>query len=105
MGALAATVIAVGVLFVAVFPLQSYRTQRTATVQAEAELAEVRAERARVQREADQLRTDAEIERRAREAGYREPGQELVYPLPSATEPIGLPETWPFLGLESALAG
>lgn len=106
MGGLAATVILVGVLFVAVFPLQTYRTQRAATVKAEAELRDVREERARVKRESALLQTDAEIERRAREKyGYQKPGEETYNILPAPIDPIGLPDTWPFTGVERALGG
>lgn len=105
-GALAATVILVGVLFVAVFPLQSYRTQRAATVKAEAELRDVRNERSRVRRESELLQTDAEIERQARKKfGYQKPGEETYNILPAPTDPIGLPDTWPFTGVERALGG
>ncbi|MBA3283106.1 MAG: septum formation initiator family protein [Acidimicrobiia bacterium] len=105
-GALAATVIMVGVLFVAVFPLQTYRTQRAATVKAESELRDVRKERARVKRETELLLTDGEIERQARgKFGFQRPGEETYNILPAPTDPIGLPETWPFTGLERALGG
>jgi len=105
-GALAATVVMVGVLFVAVFPLQTYRTQRAATVKAESELRDVRKERARVKRETELLLTDGEIERQARgKFGFQWPGEETYNILPAPTDPIGLPETWPFTGLERALDG
>lgn len=105
-GALAATVLAVGVLFVAAAPVNTYRSQQQTTEEAEAQLAELRAERDRVQAEAALLRTDAEIERRAREDfGFQRPGEETYNILPAPTEPIGLPDTWPFTGAERALGG
>jgi len=100
----AATVISVGVLFVAVFPVNSYRTQRAATVKAEADLLRVREERARVRRATQLLETDAEIEERAREEfGYQRPGEETYYILPAPADPTGLPDTWPFTGVERAV--
>ncbi|CAN5294302.1 hypothetical protein BH20ACT3_BH20ACT3_14490 [soil metagenome] len=66
MGALAAAVLLVGVLFVAAFPTSTYLTQRAAISDAEADLAEVREERERMEREADRLTTRPEIEKRAR---------------------------------------
>ena len=105
-GAIVVTVIAVGVLFVAVAPVTTYRTQRQANTQAEAELTQVKAERARVKRETELLESDAEIERRAREKfGYQRPGEETFNLLPAPADPIGLPEGWPFTGLERALSG
>ena len=103
-GLLAPLVLLVGVILVALFPLQNLRNQQTATAEAEAELAEVVAERERVRAESQLLETDEEIERRAREDyGYQRPGEEIYNVLPSPTEPIGLPETWPFTGVERAL--
>lgn len=106
MGTLAAGVLLVGVLFVAVFPTSTYLSQRAATAEAEAELAEVRAERERVQHKAERLTAPQEIERRAREElGYKMPGEEIYTILPAPTEPIGLPDSWPFVGAERALGG
>lgn len=103
-GLLAPLVLLVGVVLVAVFPLQNLRSQQADTAEAEAELADVRAERERVRDEIELLNTDEEIERRAREDyGYQRPGEEIYNVLPSPTEPIGLPETWPFTGVERAL--
>lgn len=105
-GALAATVLAVGVLFVAAAPVNTYRAQRQTTDEAKGDLAEVRAERERVQAETALLETDSEIERRAREDfGYQRPGEEIYDILPAPTEPIGLPDAWPFTGAERALGG
>lgn len=95
----------VGVLFVAAAPIATYRTQRAATTRAEAELADVRAERARVERASTLLASDTEIERRAREKfGYQRPGEETFNLLPAPSDPLGLPDQWPFNGLERVLA-
>lgn len=105
MGSLAIAVLLLGVLLVAVFPARSYWAQRTATTTAEAELAEVLAERERIAREADLLETPEEIERRAREEfGFQRPEEEVINVLPPRADPIGLPETWPFTGVERVLA-
>ena len=99
-----ATVLLVGVLFVAVLPTRTWFTQRSATATSEAELAKVRAERRRVTREIERLRTPEEITKRAREDfGYVKPGEESYAVLPPPTDPIGLPDTWPFIGVERAL--
>jgi cell division protein FtsB len=100
-GALALTVVLVGVLLFAVFPTRQWWDQRQETAAAEAELAEVRAERERVQQEQELLLTDEEIERRAREElGYVNDGEDVYMVLPAPADPIGLPEGWPFTGVE-----
>ncbi len=102
--AITATVILVGVLFVAAVPAKQYLAQRRATARSEAELAQVQAERHRVNREISRLRTPEEITARAREDfGYVKPGEESYAVLPPAADPIGLPDTWPFTGVERAL--
>ena len=103
-GAIAATVILVGVLFVAVFPTHTYLQQRTATARSEAQLRQVEAARSRVRAETARLKTTEEITKRAREQfGYVKPGEESYAVLPPAKAPIGLPDTWPFTGVERAL--
>jgi cell division protein FtsB len=100
-GGLVVTVLLLGVLLFAVFPTRSWWEQRNETAAAEAELAEVRAERERVEQEQEQLLTDEEIERRAREElGYVNDGEDVYNILPAPTDPIGLPEGWPFTGVE-----
>lgn len=99
-----ATVILVGVLFVAVLPASTYFSQKSSTATSEAELAKVQAERRRVNKEIARLRTPEEITKRAREDfGYVKPGEEPYAVLPAPTDPIGLPDTWPFIGVERAL--
>lgn len=100
---LVCTVLLVGVLFVAVFPTRTWFAQRDATTRAEAELEQVQAERARIARETERLGTDEEIEKEARSSGYRMPNEEVINVLPVRTDPIGLPETWPFTGVEQVL--
>ena len=95
------TVVFVGVLFFALFPTRTWWQQRQETAAAEAELADARAELAEVQAEQERLRDDEEIRRRAKEElGYVEPGEEAYNILPAPTDPIGLPEGWPFVGVE-----
>lgn len=98
---LVATVLFVGVLLFGVFPTKQWLQQRRETASVEAELAEVRAERAEVEQEQELLSTPDEIERRAREDfGMVRPGEEVYNILPAPTDPIGLPEGWPFTGVE-----
>lgn len=98
---LAGTIVLLGVLLFAVFPTRSWWEQRQETSAAEAELAEVREQREKVEQEQQLLLTDEEIERRAREEyGYVMPGEDVYNILPPPADPIGLPEGWPFIGVE-----
>lgn len=104
MGGLATVVLLAGVLFVAGAPWQTYRNQQAANAEADAELAKVKAERADVNEQIELLDTDEEVRRRARQFfGFVAPGEELYNFLPPATDPIGLPEGWPFTGVEREL--
>jgi cell division protein FtsB len=103
MAGLVVTVVLAGVLVLNVLPTQSWLGQRERTSRLEAELAEVQAERAEVQAEIDRLGTDAEIEALARRNGYVRPGEEAYNVLPVPIDPIGLPDTWPFTGVEEAM--
>lgn len=94
-------VIFIGFLMFAVFPTGSWWQQRNQTAAAESELADLQAARAKIEREQALLKTDAEIERRAKEEqGFVNPGEEAYAILPAPTDPIGLPEGWPFTGVE-----
>ena len=104
-GGLVATILLVGILFVGVFPTRTYLAQRAATHSSEAQLAQVRKDRAAVEAERDKLKSDAELERRAREDfGYVKKGEESYNILPKPTEPLGLPDGWPFTDVERAVA-
>ena len=47
--------------------------------------------------------SDEEIEKEARAGGYVMPGEEAYSVLPAPVDPVGLPEVWPFTGVERAL--
>lgn len=101
---LVVAVLALGVLFAAVMPAPTFLRQRSDTATAETELAQVQAERAAIQREIERLETDEEIERQARNVlGFSRPGEEVFHVLPAPVEPLGLPDVWPFTGVERAL--
>jgi cell division protein FtsB len=98
------SVLLVGVLFVAVFPTRTYLAQRTATRRADARLAELAAEKKTLQAQARRLSTPAEIESLARaQFGLVRPGEEAYAVLPPPTPPLGLPDIWPFTGLQQRL--
>lgn len=98
---LVVTVMLVAVLLFAVFPTRSWLAQRKDTAAAEQELADLKAKRATTNAMKDKLETDEYIEQQAKEEfGYVHPGEEAYNILPAATDPIGLPEGWPFTGVE-----
>ena len=95
------TVIMIGVLFFAVFPTRTWLQQRNDRAEAQQELNDLKAQRAKYAREQEKLKTDAEIARRAKEElNMVKEGEEAYNILPAPTDPIGLPEGWPFTGVE-----
>jgi cell division protein FtsB len=101
---LVVTVLLVAVLLFAVFPTRTWIAQRKETAEAQQELDSIRDARARNKKERERLETDEYIEQTAKdELGYVHPGEELYPILPAPTDPIGLPEGWPFTGVERAL--
>src|SRR4051794_15738896 len=94
----------VAVLLFAVFPTRSWIAQRKEAAAAQQELDDVRAQRATTKQSTKKLKTDDYIERTATaEFGYVYPGEELYPILPAPADPIGLPDGWPFTGVERAL--
>ena len=63
----------------------------------------MQSERAGITAELERLGTDSEIEAQARRNGYVRPGEEAYNIRPSPVDPVGLPDTWPFTGVEAAL--
>ena len=105
-GAVVSTVLLVGVLFVAGFPLRTYLAQRASTHTAVIELQKVQAEQRAVDAARQRLATAQEIERRAREQfGFVKPGEQAYNILPARSASIGLPDGWPFTGVEQVLRG
>ena len=80
--------VAVGLLFLAVAPMQTFLHQRRDTAAAERQLAVLQAANTRLADRARLLHTDAEIERIAREQyNLVKPGEEAYAILPSPTPP------------------
>ena len=69
--------------------------------QPQQELEELQAKRATTLAMQEKLTTDGYIEQQAKEQlNMVNPGEEAYNILPAATDPIGLPEGWPFTGVE-----
>ena len=99
--AMVVTVLLVAVLLFAVFPTRTWLEQRRDRAAAQQELDELQAQRAKIEREQAKLETDEEIARRAKEElNMVKEGEEAYNILPAPTDPIGLPEGWPFTGVE-----
>lgn len=85
-------------------PLRQWRDQQNDISSAQRRLDDVRAERELVQDLTEDLRSDASIRRHARELlDMVDPGEDLVIVLPPGSPDLGLPDTWPFTGVEREL--
>ncbi len=100
----AASVIALGVLLVGVFPTRTLLAQRRDISSAQEELRAVEATNEELADRVEALGTDAEIERIAREQ-YRlvYPGEEPYALLPPPPLQLPVPDAWPFRGLHAAV--
>ena len=82
------SVVAIGVLFVAVFPTRTWLAQRRDLIATEQRLDVLATENAELTSRVQRLNTDAEIERLAREQyNLVRPGEEAYAILPSAPVP------------------
>jgi cell division protein FtsB len=103
--ALLATVVAVVVLFVGVFPTRTFLAQRSAIARAEEQLEVLTAENERLDARADALHTADALERLAREEfDLIRPGERPYVVLDPDESGVELPAAWPFAGLAAALS-
>jgi cell division protein FtsB len=80
-----ATIVVIGLLFVVVFPVQSWMHQRADLRTSEHRLTVIRKERQRLERAALHLRDPREVERLARELyGMVRPGEQAYAAVPGA---------------------
>ena len=87
-GPAVASVLVVGVLFLAVFPTRTYLSQRASTQAARDKVEVLQRENATLEQRAAQLHDDAEIERLAREQyNLVRPGEEAYAVLPPPAPP------------------
>lgn len=81
-----ATIVVIGLLFVVVFPVQSWMHQRADLRASEHRLTVIRKERQRLERAALHLRDPREVERLARELyGMVRPGEQAYAAVPGAS--------------------
>ncbi|MCQ3811973.1 MAG: septum formation initiator family protein [Acidimicrobiia bacterium] len=93
-------------LFYAVFPTRTFLDQNSAIAEARADLDALHEENDALRSRMKVLSTPEEIERLARsEYNLVYPGEEAFVILPSAPEPVQIPDLWPLNALVSSLAG
>jgi cell division protein FtsB len=98
------SLVALGVLFIGVFPTRAILDQRAELARAEDRLAVVDDRNDELAARVDALNTDAEIERLAREQyNLVRPGEELYNLLPAPPGPPAVPDAWPFRALRAAV--
>lgn len=96
--------LAVGALFIGVFPTRAILDQRSQLARAQEQLDEVDAQNEALATRVEALGTDEEIERLAREQyDLVYPGQEAYAILPAPTAPPEVPDAWPFRDLHDAV--
>jgi cell division protein FtsB len=99
------SVMFVGILFVGVFPTQTYLQQRAEADARRAELAEIEARNDELEGRAAALQDDEAIELLAREEwGLVFPGEE-AYSIVGLGGVVDVPAAWPFDRLEERLEG
>jgi cell division protein FtsB len=98
-------VAAVAVMFVGVFPTQTYFSQRAAIARAEQQLGVLSEQNDRLEDRIDDLNSRAEIERIAREQFEMIlPGERPYVMVPPGEAPLVVPRAWPFTGLAQTLS-
>lgn len=99
-----AAVVLVGVLFVGVYPTQTYFRQRDQLADKRAQLDELEATRTALTERVEQLNDPDQLELMARqEHGLVRPGEEVYAVVPPEKPPVQLPDTWPFIQLRVRL--
>jgi cell division protein FtsB len=99
------SVMFIGILFVGVFPTQTYLQQKSEADDLRAELSAIETHNAELQARADALHDDEAIELLARkEWGLVFPGEES-YAIVGLDSQVDVPDTWPFDRVEKRLEG
>ncbi len=101
---LLSSVTVVGVLFIGVYPMRTYLSQRASLQRAERQMGVLKTQNDKLAEQEQQLNTDSEIERLAREQyNLVRPGEQAIAILPAPPPPIQLPPVWPFTTLAKKL--
>jgi cell division protein FtsL len=94
-------IVVVGVLFVAVYPAQTYMRQQDELQTKQAQLDDLEAHKADLEARAAALKDDSAVEAMARESyGLVFPGEEAYGIVPAQQPRVVLPDSWPFTELQ-----
>jgi cell division protein FtsB len=94
-------VLLVGVLFVGVYPTQTYLRQRDELGSKQAQVDELEATAAALDERVDGLNDPAQLELMARrDHGLVRPGEEVYADVPPDQTAVPLPDSWPFKQLK-----
>jgi cell division protein FtsB len=97
-------VLLVGVLFVGVYPTQTYLRQRDELDDRQAQFDELEATNAALDERVDDLNDPAQLELMARrDHGLVRPGEEVYAVVPPEQAAVPLPDSWPFTQLKVRL--
>jgi cell division protein FtsB len=104
LGPVIVAVLLVGVLFVGVYPTQTYFRQREQLGEKRAQLEELEATRTALTDRVEELNDPEQLELMARrDHGLVRPGEEVYAVVPTDEPPVQLPDTWPFTQLRVRL--
>lgn len=96
--------LAAAALVVIAQPFGQWRSQQRDIAEAHERLEDVREQRRLIREQTEEMRGEAAIRRYARAMFEMvDPGEDLVIVLPSSVEDLGLPDIWPFTGVEREL--
>ena len=99
-----AAVVLVGVLFVGVYPTQTYLRQREELVDKQTELIELEEANAELEEQVEDLNDPTTLELIARiQYGLVRPGEEVYAVVAAERDPVTLPDSWPFTQLQVRL--
>ncbi len=102
--ALLTSVTIVGLLFIGVYPMRTYLSQRSSLHAAQRQIDVLATQNGKLADQVQKLNTDSEIERLAREQyNLVAPGEQSFAILPAPPAPIEIPAVWPFTGLSKKL--
>lgn len=84
--------------------MRQWREQRQEIGDGQQRLDAIERQRERTREQTEELGSDETVRRTARELFEMvDPGEDLVVVLPPPSEDLGLPNTWPFTGVEREL--
>jgi len=103
-GVACVAVLSMVALLIVAQPMRLWQQQRRDIAEAQESVDEIRAQRRRVQEQTERMNTDAAVREHARSLfEMSDEGKPIAFIPPTAAVDLGLPETWPFTGIEREL--